>query len=192
MKQVELISIFKKIEKPYFSFSDLQLILGLGKLSTNKRIIDLVKSGFLLKPAKNIFVPSFYNIDVISIANHLVQPAYLSFESALSFHGVWEKPLDIITFATTEKNQNREIGHKRVMWSRIKRNLFFGFKTESNFMIAEKEKALCDLLYLVSMGKAQLNESDINMTKIDDNKFNEFLESYPQSVIEISRKVLDL
>lgn len=179
MNKVELLSKFKQFNKPFYTFSDLQLLLGLKKLSANKRIIDLVRQGFLLKLGRNIFVPSFWDFDVIKIANYLNQPAYLSFESALSYHGIYNDNNNIITFATPMKFIDREIAGKSVMWSKINPNLFWGFEKKDNIMIAKKEKALADLIYLMSYGKGDLSEDMINTENIDKKNLNNYINKYP-------------
>jgi len=181
MNKVELLKKFKEFKKSFYTFAELQIILGLSKLSTNKRIIDLVSQGFLIKLGKNIYVPSFLDYNVLKIANDLKQPAYISFESALSFYHILESEENVITLATFLNFPHRDIGGKTIIWSRIKKELFFGFVKEKDLMIATPEKALADLIYVASFGRGLFNKNsiDLNKNKFDKHKFSNIIKYYP-------------
>lgn len=180
MNKVELLAKFNKFKKPFYTFSDLQLILGLKKLSANKRIIDLVNQGFLIKLGRNVFVPSFWEYDPIEVASSLNQPAYISFETALYRHGILSDTDDsLITLASFLDFNKRTIAGKLIIWSRIKKDLFWGFEKEGNIMMATAEKALLDLLYLASYGNAENSFDQYDLSKIDVKRFNKFLKGYP-------------
>lgn len=182
MKIFELFSTLKKINKTYYTFSELQIILGLEKLSANKRIIDLQKQGFLEKLGRDIFVPSFMTIDEEKIAGLLYQPGYLSFESALDYHGVLEKQDGVITFATRQKSIIREVGTKTAIWSYMPKTLFFDYDKTDRFMIASGEKALCDLMYLSYFNNTEIDFKEINYHKIRKSKIEEILKVYPNTI----------
>lgn len=183
MNKVDLLSKFKQFEKPFYTFSDLQVLLGLGKLSANKRIIDLVRQGFMIKLGRNIFVPSFWDFNIINIANYLNQPAYLSFESALKIHGIYDDDDGVITFASSMNFVDREIGGKKIIWSKISPKLFWGFQKSGNIMIASPEKAFADLIYMLSFGKGKISKELIDSTKLDKEKLKLILEKYPRQTI---------
>ncbi|TSD07330.1 MAG: hypothetical protein Greene07144_927 [Parcubacteria group bacterium Greene0714_4] len=108
------------------------------------------------------------------IANYLWKPSYISFETALSYHGIIPETVYAITSATTNKNV-REINLENQIYEyhKIKKGLFFGYQPikirDKVVLIADKEKAFLDYLYLLSLKNGQLNER-IDLSKIDKQK----------------------
>ncbi len=191
MNKVEILSKFNKFKKPFYTFSDLQLILGLEKLSTNKRIIDLTKQGFLVKLARNVFVPSFWEYDPLEVASSINQPAYISFESALSYYQVLRHFDDgLITLASFICFNKRTIGGNTVILSRIKKNLFFGFEKRGKIMIATPEKALLDLAYLVSYGNGESSFDEFDLSTLNKKRFEKYLNLYPEQTKRFVDKVI--
>jgi len=188
MNQVELITKFKEIKKTAYTFGDLQVILGLEKLSANKRIIDLVHQGFLVKLSKNIFVPSFMDYDLEEIASSLYQPAYLSFESALAKYNIIKQKIAVVTFATVFNSFKRDIDGKKIIFSKIKEQLFWGFIKENNLMIAKPEKAILDMIYLVSLGKGEFDFQALDLSNLNLKILSEMLSEFPAKVQEIAKK----
>lgn len=191
VSKTQLTLKFKEINKPFYSFSDLHLLLGLSKLAANKRIIDLCKSGFLTKIEKNIFIPSYMDPDYEKIANYLFQPAYLSFESALAKHGVIEES-EVITLATPIISRQRQIRTKKIIWSKLSLDLFWGFEKSDGIMIAKAEKAFADLLYLLSFGRLQIDIDSFNLDKINMETLREYIERYPTQTTDFAIKLLKL
>jgi predicted transcriptional regulator of viral defense system len=183
MNKVELLKKFKEFKKPFYTFGDIQLVLGLEKMSANKRIIDLVKQGFLVKLGRNIFVPSFWEYNILDIASQLHTFTYISFESALIWYNIIEEDQNILTLASLYQISSRNLGNKTVNWTKLKDELFFGFELKENKMIATPEKAFADILYLVAFGKIEFDGLKSIIDKLDIKKLNEYLERYPKRVI---------
>jgi predicted transcriptional regulator of viral defense system len=188
VNKIDLLEKFKEFDKSYYTFAELQILLGLEKMSTNKRIIDLVKDGFLIKLAKNIYVPAFWGYDTLRIANDLNQPSYISFETALSYHGVLKSEDEIVTLASFLGFPRRDVAGKTIIWSKIKRELFWGFEKKDNIMLATPAKAFLDLVYLASFGRGTVPKEQISFSNLDKENIFSFIEKYPKQTISYFNK----
>lgn len=96
------------------------------------------------------------------IANRLYAPSYISFEYALSRHGIIPESVYTITSATTRVTRKFVVNDKSFTYSHIKKQAYRGYITEQiggmTVLMAEPEKALVDYLYFVNLKRKTLNE----------------------------------
>lgn len=113
------------------------------------------------------------NYDSYEVAYKLVIPSYISFYTALGFHG--------ITFQSYETTHSMSLISKKIKiksrdfnFHRIKEEIFFDptgideVKSDNGFVkykIADKERAICDSLYLLP-NLAFDNLSGVNFDKL--------------------------
>ncbi len=113
------------------------------------------------------------------IANFLYEPSYVSLEAALNFHGVLSQfPYEIASI-TARKPVTKIIDEKAYRYVRIKKTLFWGYEPVQGFLIAQPEKALLDLLYLMSKGLAIVHTDELDTSKLDKARFASFAEKFP-------------
>lgn len=119
------------------------------------------------------------------IANYLWRPSYISFETALSYHGVIPETVYAITSATTRSTKEFDVENQLYKFYQIKKSLFFGYKLikirNSTVLIADKEKALLDYLYLLSLKKQPVNER-LDLTKIDKKQLWQYVNFFVKSL----------
>lgn len=178
----ELIKKLKGFNKSYFTVADLEKVLGLERDSLYVTLNRLVKSGILVRLAKNIYSPFTGAVDIKKIASEIYFPSYLSFEQALSQYGILSQIPYTQTFATTRPAKKMVIADIAVEFSHIKKELFFGFTLENGKYIAEKEKALLDELYMISMGKRSINLAELDLRDIKKDKLEEYAKKFPAPV----------
>lgn len=84
------------------------------------------------------------------IATRLAHPAYVSYWSALHFHGLTEQVPRTIFVATTRKHRPLDFDGARFVFVRVAPYKFFGYQRETigdlPVLVAEVEKALVDSL----------------------------------------------
>jgi len=161
-KDIDLIKKLTDFHKSYFTLSDLEKVLSLKRESLYVTLNRFVKSGMLVRLAKNIY--SLFNepLDIEKIANELYFPSYLSFEQALSQYSILSQIPYTVTFAAIRPTKKIVIANVAVEYSHIKRELFFGYTLKNGKYIAEKEKALLDQLYMVNIGKRSLDIEELD------------------------------
>lgn len=167
------------LKKPYFTVSDLEMILGLKRKSLYVTLNRLTKSGVLTRLKKNVYVVFTGDIDAEKIANEIYYPSYLSFEKALSVYGILSQIPFTLTFATARPSKKLTIANTEIEYSHIRKSLFFGYEVKKGKYIALPEKALLDELYMVSRGLRTLNMSELDLKEINKARLNEFAKKFP-------------
>lgn len=111
------------------------------------------------------------------IAQFLYSPSYISFETALNYHGILSQFPFEITSATTKRRVEKEVEGKIYTYSKIDRNLFTGYYLEKNYLMATKEKALFDQVYMIIKSLRSENSlENLDYKEIDMGKLAEFTE----------------
>lgn len=132
------------------------ILENLGYKRINDKIVQLKNKGVLtpLKSGYYIYNPLHNNVLVSKeiIANILLGPSYISLDYALWFHGLIPESVHEITSITTKRSKSFENVFGVFSYRQIKKELFnIGLEIKnsksSNFIIASKEKALCDKVY---------------------------------------------
>lgn len=186
---VELIKKLRDFHKSYFTVADLEKVLDLKRDSLYVTLNRLVKSGVLVRLAKNVYLLFTETVDTEKIAGELYFPSYLSFEQALSRCGILSQIPYTQTFATTRPTKKMIIAGVEVEYSHLKKELFFGYILKNGKNIAEKEKALLDQIYMVSMGKRSINIEELDLRGIDIEKLTEYAKRFPNFINPLLDKV---
>jgi predicted transcriptional regulator of viral defense system len=135
-KDLALVRQLLDLDKPYFGLADLGKVLGQQRPSLYVTLNRLVKSGVLLRLRRGVYQVSMRAPDVPRIANQLVYPSYLSFESALSRYGILSQVPYALTFATPRRSQRLLLGDTSVEFRQLKEELYFGFSMEAGLYLA--------------------------------------------------------
>jgi predicted transcriptional regulator of viral defense system len=182
MRDVELIKELRATGKDFFTLPDLEKVTGLDRESLYVSLHRLLKRGTIERAVKGIYVVPGSSARVERIAGQLHFPCYLSFESALSRFGVLNMVPYSLTFATTNKTKAVDLLGRRVDYRRIKEGLFFGFDAADGYYIAKPEKALLDLIYLATLGKATIPVEELDLRTLSPSTLREFAERFPPRV----------
>ncbi|OCR95776.1 hypothetical protein CFT85387_05700 [Campylobacter fetus subsp. testudinum] len=122
--------------------------------NVNDKISNLVKSGELVRLKKGFYTFSkaylAKPIDLISVANTLYNPSYVSFDYALSYYGMIPERVSEITSATSKNEKLFETPVGRFSYKKVPLKAYsVGIdwlydEDEYGRFIATPEKALCD------------------------------------------------
>lgn len=185
MKTYDMGLLTKKIydsSLQLFPLKTLRDLLDIEKTSSLFKVVNrLMESGVLIKIERNKYVLKNYTGSEFALANFIYEPSYVSFESALSYYGILSQFPYEITCATVKQTRSKEFNGKQYGYYHLKKELFWGYVKHNNYLIAEKEKALLDQIYLSSKGikKRHLEEYDLSL--IDKIKLKSYLVKYPQT-----------
>lgn len=182
MKGIDLIKKIRKINKPFYTIADLEKITALPRNSLYVALQRWVAGGILERVAQGIYLPMGGMISIETIATQLYIPNYLSFESALSKHGILNLVPFTITFATTRKTRKYTIQGKQIEFRKISSELFFGFDMRKGIYIASPEKAFLDQLYFVTRGKATLDLDEVDLKKLSIRTLRDYAKRFPAYV----------
>lgn len=135
-------------------YSYQELLLKYKDYKNSKTKINReIRNGTYIPISKGIYTDDEH-IDGAFLAQVIVSPSYLSFEYALSYYGMIPERVTSYTSSTTLKKHNKRYRNffGNYFYSDVPVDVFnLGVKRVSYnghfYLIASKEKALCDLMY---------------------------------------------
>ena len=159
------------------------------------------KKGYILRLRKGWYCfKEFTQVSEFSflVANNLYAPSYISHQEALLFYGLIPEHIVDSTSITTKKTEIFTVLGKKFKYYSIHPKFFFGYVLKNmtvnrwtrNFMIAEKEKAILDLLYLFDFYKTEEDLAEIRFNEsalendIDWQKMDEYLGRFNVKILE--------
>lgn len=176
-----------------------------SKFVLKKRIYELKEKGWLVPLKKGLYFVSdistrgFIGISPFVIASAFNKDSYLSLDSALSFYNLFEQMLRTTTSITTRASKHYLFQGHLYRFLKIKKKLYFGFRTEviegHYIKIAELEKLFLDYLYFKNdtysldliIEKLQRAKDKLNLDKLFD-----YAEKFPEATIRKLGFILDL
>lgn len=196
MASIKHISIINQSQLKFFTTKDLQ---GLFKIKAKRTVEDLIKKLIEEKVLGQLEKGKYQVINTqpssFEIAQFLYSPSYISFETALNYHGILSQFPTEITSATTKKRAVKCVENTTYSYSKISSKLFTGYYKEDTYLIASPEKALFDQFYMISKSlktEEYLNEMDYSQVNL--KKFvkyvNLFSGNYKKTITEIINKYL--
>lgn len=133
-------------------------LADISKFSNNPNVFlnRAIKNGYVEKAANKLYINLLFGQSpkpgIEQIACAARQPAYVSCEWALNYHGVLlQSPIvcTAITLSPTVGERNKlKYGGNIIEYSKISEGLFWGFDLIDGFNMARPEKALLDAIYL--------------------------------------------
>jgi len=201
MGTYNLAAITKRIYESGFSFFNLKTLKDILEIEKEAALFlavkKLIKTGILIKIEKNKYLLEGAKTSDFALANFFYQSSYVSFESALNFYGILSQFPYEISSATARKTVKKEFQDKVFTYTRIKKDLFWGYEKKQGFIIALPEKALADQLYLSSKGYKRMNLDEYNLEIISAPKLKKYLDQYPKtrqfkSILEKVKPYLNL
>lgn len=125
-------------------------------------IETFTRNGLFVRLKRGLYALKSNFPDERTLANKLYEPSYLSFEYALSYYNMIPEAVYTITSATTKPTRNFNVLGKLFVYHTLKRQAFTGYTPEKIddivVFMADIDKTMVDYLYLVSLGKKNLNE----------------------------------
>ncbi len=138
--------------KTIFWYKNLSLLLGTENINTIKGFIQRAqKQNLLEKIANGIY--ALHSYEFLELAASLRQKSYISLETVLQKEWIifqdYSNTVTLISDNTLEKN----IAGKVIQFSKIKDTILLnplGIEYTGRYLIASKERAICDRIYLSS------------------------------------------
>lgn len=145
-----------------FTGSEFRRIAELSETAAQAMLERYTKRGLLTRIKKGMYIVTANPPSSFVISNRLYRPSYISFESALSYHGIIPETVYGVTAATTKPTRSFEVAGKTFIYHTLKKSAYTGYAPAKvgadMILLASPEKALVDYLYLVNLGKKPLYE----------------------------------
>lgn len=181
---LKISQILKKKNIRFLTNVELMRLLDVKSRDTARKMLQrLEKKQILQRAALGKYIVREAKIGDFQLANFVLQPSYISFESALAYYSILSQFPFCITSATTKKSKKLS-SKKELEYTHIKKSLYWGFVKDKNFVIATPEKALLDTLYLASRGQRTANLDEYNLDSIDKKVLNVYLKKVQNKAFE--------
>lgn len=172
---------------------------------TKNIITALIKNGWMMRIKRGLYSINdlasrgFLSLSPYVIANALVKDSYVSFESALHHHGMFDQWTGKIVSLSLNAFKKRIIQDTEYQFIKTKSDYFFGWQETEienrKVRIATPEKALIDSVnfhknkYAIDLAieKIRDHKSELNFLKL-----NEYLLKFPAVTIKIFGFIYDL
>mgnify|MGYP001558669150 FL=1 len=191
MRKDTFIDKIELLAKDIFDISDVKKLFP-EEAHINTAMKRLVDSGAITKVARGVYMLRCHSFDVEKLATKLYYPSYISFESALSKYGIINQGLYNLTLATTRHSKKITLMDVGCDYSKLKPELFFGFNLTGGTYIAEPEKAVLDMLYLISLGKRTKRTDEWHTEELDRDKLKKYLPPFGVVVGNAVRELLGI
>ena len=171
MKSINIYLKLKNTGKTIFRIQDIKTLTGIEKYEYLKIYINRMTKKNLIRPIIN---GVYYVADTpptdFEIANNLCTPSYISLESALVYYGIINQVPYTITSVTAKKAKTYNVDGKEYSYNHIKPTLFYPDLSKRDILIASREKAIIDTIYLASFSGENINFDEWELSDVDINK----------------------
>jgi predicted transcriptional regulator of viral defense system len=188
MAKLEVISVQNELVKrrvSIFSLIDFERIFKVSANTARSFLSYQTKKGLFARLKQGAYILANNPPTSFEIANYLWKPSYISFETALSYHGIIPETVYSVTSASTRPPKEFRFQDMSYQFYQIKKKLFFGYKPvkirDKVVLLADPEKALLDYLYLASLKSRPLNER-LDLTKIDKTRLGRYVNFFRKAI----------
>jgi predicted transcriptional regulator of viral defense system len=174
------IQILREKKVNLFGTSDARNIFNVQNDNTLYKFLQRMEEKKIIRRVANgKYLFMFGNPSDFEVANYIVSPSYISFESALSFYGILSQFPYSITSVTTKKSVKNVFDDKEYEYSHIDKKFYFSYIKKDRFLIATPEKALIDQLYFTAKKlKSSTFLDELDLKSIDKKYFYDILKKY--------------
>ena len=162
-------------------------LFDVSSVSAQKFLERYTKKGVFERVKKGFYIYKSQPPSVFLLANKLYEPSYISFDAALSYHNLIPETVYGVTSATTKPTREFAWGQTIFSYRTIKKESFTGYGLvsigEEAVLMADKEKAVVDFLYFVSLGERRSNDR-MKTEGLDREKLKEFAALYQRDSLE--------
>lgn len=173
-----------KLPKVTFSLADLRKLPGLQEEYIKTTLSRALKAGEVIRLAGGLYSKNSGEIALENLAINIYNPSYLSFESALNFYNILSQQSTALTLATTKRAKKLSIQNRLVAYRHLKQSLFWGYKKNNDYLLAEPEKAFLDLAYLSLNGYGHFDPKEMNLKLLDIKKLRIYLKRFKSAKLE--------
>ena len=117
------------------------------------RLLFLERSGVYHKIIRGLYETE-KNVSPVVLAASIYGPSYISFEYALSYWNLIPERVSVLTMATTQKGKSKRFDtdfgsfiYRDIPKASFPFEVYIMLENKRYFLIAGKEKAICDILY---------------------------------------------
>lgn len=186
MKWNEGEEILRKQGLTVFSSEEFRRATGFSAASVKHLLIRYVRRGLVvkLKARRGLYALKGRLPHPWHLANRLLQPSYVSLETALAHYGVIPESVYAVTSVTPKGTRHFEALNLSFLYQQVKKAAYCGYRPlvlqGETVLVAEPEKAMADTLYFVHLGRKTLNDR-IRWNRLKTKLVIRYLESFARA-----------
>ncbi len=173
-------------KKTVFSYEDMGVILWIENKNTLKKIFERAcESGIFQKLYRWIYAFKTYNIKELAVK--VKKNSYISFETVLREEGIIFQEYGKKIFLASDNSGNKKVWDLEIIFLKIKNSILqnpIWLENKWSYIIASKERALCDRIYLTK------NYYFDNLENLNFQKLEEIAKIYNKRVILTINKLI--
>ena len=183
-----------KIKKLYFGYEEIARVFGISASSAKVTASRYVRQGLLLRMKKNVYVRrEVWNAagieDKFLLANLGQVPSYISLMTALEYYEITTQvSRDFFQSMAVKRTKEINLNGCFFRYTKVNRDLYYGFKKEKGFFMATPEKALLDAFYLMSYGRYSLDISALDASKFVRSEVKRLSLGFPLKTRKMLKK----
>lgn len=143
-----LLDLLGERNSPTTTTADIRRMSGWPQTRIHNTLHALTQKNILTSVSRGHYAPTESLAEhALSIATSVIQPAYISFWTALSLHGFTDQQVKEIQVVSTKQHADLTFNAHRVTVTTYKPHRFYGYGRREDYVIADPEKTLVDALY---------------------------------------------
>mgnify|MGYP001580572707 CR=1 FL=1 len=178
MSSTSALTISKKFQALKLKFVTPTLLASLLNQANNntnyKTLQRLEKHNVLIRLNKGKYLVAGADVPEFSLANWLIQPSYISLESALAYYGILPQFSYSVTSVTARRAQKIFTQNREFNYVKTAPRLFWGYTNHHGSLIASAEKACLDYLYLAAKGLKNPDIDDWDLSLIKKGRLKDY------------------
>ena len=178
----------KEINKLYFGYEEIARTCDINLSSARVTASRYVKNGFLIRLKRNLYMlkekwDTTQKEDKFLLANLIQVPSYISLMTALDYYEITTQvQREFFESVALKRTKQVDVDNTVFKYTRIKKELYFGFIRQKGYFVAEPEKALLDAIYLKYVSNYNFDEDSIDYNKININKLKKLSKRFPVNI----------
>jgi len=174
---LEALKTFKASNLAIIDKVEVAKLFDINEDNTAYKLLQRLESKDVLQRVKKgLYVVRDNNLSSFQLANVLLEPSYVSLESALAYYGILSQFPFTVTSISTKRSREFHVDKKEFAYAQVKNELYRGYVKDKDFLIARPEKALLDMLYFVSRGSRNLHLDELDLSMVDADLFCDYVQ----------------
>lgn len=174
----------KASARSVYYLADLCKVSGLSESSMRRAAQRLERYGLIQKIGKGIYLNTFMTTSLEVMSALLYRPSYISCESALFYHGILSQSPFVLTCVSSRPTKTMRTAAGTILYQQMKSTLFFAYRKEGAYFLAEPEKAMLDYVYLHLQNGQSVIMDEWDVRVISREKMKRYAQRFPRSVRE--------
>jgi predicted transcriptional regulator of viral defense system len=173
------------INRLYFGCEDIARALAINPASARVSASRYVRLGILIRLKRNVYLlrkrwQAASREERFVLANIGQVPSYISLMTALDYHEITTQiQRGLIESVAVKRTKEISFNGSVFRYTKVSRDLYFGFIRQQDFFIATPEKAFLDAIYLTSFGRYALDLTAIDSDKLNRDEIRRLSRQYP-------------